>query len=68
VTIVCVGEIFVFADVKSYDSGEIVCRIPDQLEVVKNFTVLGKNVILLQPLFYVMQYIEPACILLKLCT
>jgi len=31
------------SDLKSYDSGEIVCRIPDQLEVVKNFTVLGKT-------------------------
>jgi len=30
------------ADVKSCDSGQIVCRIPDQLEVVKNFTVLGE--------------------------
>jgi len=35
---VCRGS----TDVKSCDSGEIVCRIPDQLEVVKNFTVLGK--------------------------
>jgi len=32
----------VFTDLRSYDSGEIVCRIPAQLEVVKNFTVLGK--------------------------
>ena len=39
----CNGEVFfVFTDLKSYDSGEIVCRIPDQLEVAKNFTVLGK--------------------------